>query len=168
MSGKVERLERREVKMNGHVLSVNRAQAIRFPDPARARGKSRSTGGAAVTQDGIRRKPAWHVLYALVGVAVLFFTVADVAAPANGWRILAECLGTTLILGVMALWVRANRLALALAHDAPNGTETFRYVAYALRPSSQRPVESVESDYHQSSPAQTSPAEEEDPTCFVE
>jgi hypothetical protein len=59
-------------------------------------------------------KANWRVLYALLPLAVVLLVAADLEASTAGWRRLAE-LGVSLgFLGVMALWVRANRIALAL------------------------------------------------------
>jgi len=157
-----------EVKMNGHPLSAREARLIRFPDLAGDGNEDRSNGREVVTPKRNRPKPAWHVLYAVFAVTVLLFVVADVESPTGGWRILTECLGTALVIGAMALWVRANRAALALADNAPNGEETLRsYVAYSPRPSSLRGLDFSGIEPSQRSLAQTRPAEEEDAKCFA-
>jgi len=129
--------------MNGREFSAGRTQMIEFPDAGQVRGKDRSTKGADVTQNGTRLKLAWHTLYALVGVAVLVFVVANMVAPTEGWRTLTEYLGAALILGLMALWVRANRSALAVAGDAADGEEGLcDNAACTGQPSYQQPLES--------------------------
>jgi hypothetical protein len=52
---------------------------------------------------------------------MLFFLAVDAESPTGGWRILMECLATLLIIGAMAVWVHANRAALALANAIPYG-----------------------------------------------
>jgi hypothetical protein len=154
-----------EVKMNGQPLSAREARLIRFPGPAGAGNKDRSNGREVATSKRDRPKPAWHVLYAVFAVTVLLFVVADVESPAGGWRILTECLGTALVIGAMALWVRANRAALA-HDDAPDGGETLRrYVAYSPRSSSLRGLDFSGIERSQRSLAQMRTAEEKDAKC---
>ncbi len=111
--------------MNGHPLSSRETGLSRFRGPAGAMSKGYSDGREAVPLSRNRPKPAWRVLYAVFAVTVLHFVVADVELPAGGWRILTECLCTALVIGTMALWVRANRAALALPDNAPDGGETL-------------------------------------------
>ena len=59
-------------------------------------------------------KANWRVLYALLPLAVVLLVAADLEAPTAAWRKLAELAVSLGILGVMALWVRANLIALAL------------------------------------------------------
>jgi hypothetical protein len=154
--------------MIGRACSAPDARVIRFPRPARARSMDRLERREAMVRSRNRPKPPWHVLYSMVAVSILLFVVADVESPTDGWRILAECLGTGLIIGLMALWVRANRTALAVARDAPHGGETLRsYVAYSPLPSSQRQLDFSENEPSQSSLVRTGPAEEEDAKCFA-
>jgi len=112
--------------MNGQVLPSYDARVIRSPSPEGAGRKVRSDGRGATTPDKNRPKPAWHVLYIAVALTILFFLVAEVELPVGGWRTLTECLATLLIIGVMALWVRANRAALAASDDAPYGEGPLR------------------------------------------
>ena len=157
--------------MESHLRSARAAKVIRFPGPIGAGSMDRSDGRELVKPRGNRPKAAWHVLYVVVAVAVLFFVVADVESPTGGWRILTECLGTALVIGAMALWVRANRAALALADNAPDGGETLRsYVAYSPRASSLRSLDFSGIEPSQRSLAQMRTAEEkeEDVKCFVE
>jgi hypothetical protein len=157
-----------EVKMNGHVLPSYDARVIRFPSPDGARRKVRSDGRGATTPDKNRRKPAWHVLYIAVALTILFFVVAEVESPVGGWRTLSECLATLLIVGVMALWVRANRAALAVADAIPcDGGAQENPVAYSPRQLSVLRLDSRAIEFSQGSRAQTRPAEEEDAKCFA-
>jgi hypothetical protein len=157
-----------EVKMNGHVLPSYDARVIRFPSPDGAGRKVRSDRHGATTPDKNRPKPGWHVLYIAVALTILFFVVAEVESPVGGWRILTECLGTGLIIGVMALWVRANRAALALADATQYGGRSLESsVAYSPRQSSVPRLDACAIEFRQRSRAQTRPAEEEDATCFA-
>jgi len=117
--------------MNGHLLSARDAGVIRVLGLAGAGSQDRSDGREAVGRSRNRPKPAWGALYAVAGVAALLFWVADVESPAGGWRILTECLGTVLVIGAMALWVRANRVALALGDETSETGRPLRaWVAY--------------------------------------
>jgi len=141
--------------MKGQVFPSVSAQVTRFPTIDGARRGVRSTRHAGITADRDRPKPAWRVLYVAVALTILLFLVAEVETPAGGWRILMECLGTALIIGVMALWVRANRTPLALA-------EASRYRG---GPSVTRP-DSFAIESRQTSRTQTRSAEE-DSQCFA-
>jgi hypothetical protein len=154
--------------MNGRVLPSYDARAIRFPGPDGAGRKVRSDARGATTPDKNRPKPAWHVLYIAVALTFLFFVVAEVELPVGGWRILTECLSTGLIIGVMALWVRANRAALARA-DATRyrGRSLESSVAYSPQQSSVPRLDACAIEFRQRSRAQTRPAEEEDAKCFA-
>ena len=56
---------------------------------------------------------AWGRLYAVFPFAVVLLVAAHVSAPSPAWREAAEGLASLLVIGILALWVRANRLALA-------------------------------------------------------
>jgi len=77
-------------------------------------------------------KPRWWLLYAVLPLGAALLAVADLLSPSAGWRVMAEGLASMTVLGAIALWVRANRLALAL-RDAPS--EASRplkvWIAYA-------------------------------------
>ena len=62
-------------------------------------------------------KPAWRLFYALLGIAFALLLVADLSSPSDGWRAFAEGVVSLALVGVIALWVRANRLALALLKE---------------------------------------------------
>jgi hypothetical protein len=67
------------------------------------------------------RRPGWGRLYAVFPLAVVLLVAAHLSAPSPPEREVAEGLASLLIIGALALWVRANRLALA-SYD-PDGEE---------------------------------------------
>ena len=76
-------------------------------------------------------KPAWGMLYALIPLALVLLVTAHLTAPSDGWRQIAEGIASLLIMGATALWVKMNRLALALLGKAPESGESLRvWVAY--------------------------------------
>jgi len=76
-------------------------------------------------------KPQWGLLYTLFPVAVVLLVAAHRLSPSAGWRVFAECLAALAVIGLTALWVRANRLALALLdHPSAAGTPVRAWVAY--------------------------------------
>jgi hypothetical protein len=78
-----------------------------------------------------RPKPKWLLLYAVLPVAVAFLVAADRVAPSAGWRMVAEGTAALVSLGLMACWVRANRLALALLGAPEEAEKPLRaWVAY--------------------------------------
>ena len=62
-------------------------------------------------------KPAWWLLYAMLPAAFALLVAAHLESPSAGWREIAEVVASLMIMGAMALWVRANRVALALEDD---------------------------------------------------
>jgi hypothetical protein len=154
--------------MNSHEPFAPNAGVIRFPGSVRDWSKDHSHRRNAVTRRRHRSKPAWHVLYGMVAVSILLFVVAEVKSPTGGWRTLTECLATLLIIGVMALWVRANRAALAVADAiSRDGGAQENPVAYSPRQLSVLRLDSRAIELGQGSRAQTGPAEEEDAKCFA-
>lgn len=80
-------------------------------------------------------RPAWWLLYALLPLGAALLVAADLASPSAGWRIFAECTASLLILGAIALWVHANRAALAVADHTADGSKTLHSSPeYSLRP----------------------------------
>ena len=71
-------------------------------------------------------KPAWWLLYALLPIGAALLVAADVASPSAGWRTFTECLVSLAILGAIALWLRANRAALALRDSPPETVVRYR------------------------------------------
>ncbi len=62
-------------------------------------------------------RPAWWLLYALFPLAVVLLVAAHLASPSVGWRAIAEGTASLGVMGAMALWVRANRVALSSGDD---------------------------------------------------
>ena len=76
-------------------------------------------------------KPKWWLLYTMVPLALALLVTAHLTAPSDGWRQVAEGIASLVILGATALWVRMNRVALALLDKAPESGESLRaWVAY--------------------------------------
>jgi hypothetical protein len=76
-------------------------------------------------------KPKWWLLYAVLPLGAVLLVAADLVAPSAGWRLVAEGTATLVIIGLMACWVRANRLALALLGAAEEAEQPLRaWVAY--------------------------------------
>jgi hypothetical protein len=87
-------------------------------------------------------KPQWGLLYTLLPVAVGLLVAAHRLSPSAGWRVFAECLAALAVIGLAALWVRANRLALALLdHPSAAGTPVRAWVAYCPPITPRRNVE---------------------------
>ena len=63
-------------------------------------------------------KSKWLLLYPVLPLGTALLVAADLLSPSGGWRMVAEGTAALVILSLMALWVRANRLALTL-FDAP-------------------------------------------------
>ena len=73
---------------------------------------------AAMTQ------PAWALLYALLPLCVAVFALLDYVPASDGVRTAAEEIIVALVIGLAALWVRANRRALSrLPAHREAGTE---------------------------------------------
>jgi hypothetical protein len=62
-------------------------------------------------------KPRWGWLYGVLILLGGLLTVVEVAMPDGLARRTLEFAVTLAILGAIALWVRANRVALALANE---------------------------------------------------
>jgi hypothetical protein len=60
------------------------------------------------------RKPAWWLLYALLPLAVGLLVAAHLVSQSLAWREFTEGVASLVVIGAMALWVRANRVALVL------------------------------------------------------
>jgi hypothetical protein len=58
-------------------------------------------------------KPAWWLLYAVFPLAIVLLAAAYLASPSLAWRQFTEGSVSLVVIGAMALWVRANRVALA-------------------------------------------------------
>jgi len=113
-------------------------------------------------------KPAWWLLYTLLPFGGALLVVADVASPSAGWRTFTECLVSLAILGAIALWLRANRVALALLGSSPQTEQPLRaWVAYCPPASTRRKHDSHETKAIQPQAVRTEHLEEEYVTCFV-
>ena len=77
-------------------------------------------------------KPKWWLLYPVLPLGATLLAVAEPLSPSAGWRMFAEGLASMTVLCAIALWVRANRVALAL-RDEPSeaGRPLKAWIAYA-------------------------------------
>jgi hypothetical protein len=76
-------------------------------------------------------KPKWLLLYAVLPLGAALLVAADLLSPSAGWRMVAEGTAALIILGLIALWVRGNRLALTLLDETGGQAQPFRaWVAY--------------------------------------
>jgi hypothetical protein len=66
------------------------------------------------------RRPRWRALYALFGLLVGLIGVVEVTVAPGAARRILEMVVTLMLFGVMALWVRVNRVAV----DAEGERET--------------------------------------------
>ena len=66
--------------------------------------------------------PKWWWLYAVLPCSAALLVAADLVTLSAGWRMVTEGAAALISLGLMACWVRANRLALALL-GAPGAAE---------------------------------------------
>ena len=112
-------------------------------------------------------KPAWWLLYTLLPVGAVLLVAAEVAAPSAGWRTFMECFVSLAILGAIALWLRANRVAIALLGNPPRAEQPLRaWVAYCP-PAAQRTLDLLETKPIQHQVVRTEHLEKEYLTCFV-
>lgn len=77
------------------------------------------------------RKPAWWLLYALLPLAAGLLVAAHLASATVAWREFTEGSVSLVVIGAMALWVRSNRVALALGSgqlEAAQSDETTEEV----------------------------------------
>jgi hypothetical protein len=57
-------------------------------------------------------KPAWTLLYALLPLCAALFALVEHVPSSGGLRTLAQGVVLALVIGLAAIWVRANRRAL--------------------------------------------------------
>lgn len=113
-------------------------------------------------------KPAWWLLYALLPVGAALLVAADVAAPSAGWRTFMECLVSLAILGAIALWLRANRVALALLGNPLRAEQPLRaWVAYCPPAAAQRKLDLLETKPIEHQVVRPEHMGKEYLTCFV-
>ena len=78
----------------------------------------------------------WPALIVILLAGCGVFAVTDSLAPESNWHAITDCLVVCVIFGVMGLWVRANRPALAQMDE--NASERIpleiRYVASERHP----------------------------------
>ncbi len=80
-------------------------------------------------------KPKWWLLYGMLPLAMSLLIAAGLRSPSAGWRVFAEFLASLLTIGAIALWVHANRVALALLGAPSEATKPRRaWVAYCPPP----------------------------------
>lgn len=73
----------------------------------------RSVSGPATRPNPGATRPAWTWLYALLPLCVALMALLDYVPSSEGQRTVAEVLVVALVIGLAALWVRANRRALS-------------------------------------------------------
>ena len=77
-------------------------------------------------------KPKWWLLYAVLPLGAMLLAAADLLSPSAGWRMFAEGLASMTVLCAIALWVRANRMALALPDGLSEANRPLKaWIAYA-------------------------------------
>jgi hypothetical protein len=113
-----------------------------------------------------RPKPAWWLLYAVVPLTALLFMLADLLSPTSGWRSTSELLAALVVLWAIGLWLRANRVALALSGEASNAGRPLRaWVAYCPPPTTRRKLDLPEIKHIQRLAIHTEQMREENVTC---
>ncbi len=76
-------------------------------------------------------KPKWWLLYAVLPLGAALLVAAELVAPTAGWQEFTQGLASLIIIGAMALWVHANRVALALPDEPSGSSEPLKvWVAY--------------------------------------
>ncbi len=91
--------------------------------------------------------PKWWLLYTLLPLGAVLLVGADLLAPSAGWRVFAECTTSLAVIGAMALWVRANRVGLALLDNPSAVRKPLRaWVAYCPPPIPRRRLGTPESE----------------------
>jgi hypothetical protein len=80
--------------------------------------------------------PAWAALIVILLLGIGLFALSDILTPEGVLRAISDSLMVASIFGVMAVWVRANRPALALidARERETSPLEIRYVASERHP----------------------------------
>lgn len=113
-------------------------------------------------------RPAWWLLFAMLPLGAALLIAADRASTSAGWRVSAECTASLLVIGAIALWVHANRSALAVADNTLDGGERLHSPAeYSPAPSSRDRLEFSGIDPRQHSPTRARRAEQKNAECLV-
>jgi len=76
---------------------------------------STSSGTATLRSQRKRPAPSWRYLYIFLSFSMAVFALAEAVSREGAWRHVSESLAVVAIFGGMALWIRANRVALAEA-----------------------------------------------------
>jgi hypothetical protein len=77
-------------------------------------------------------KPKWWLLYGVLPLGAALLAAAELVSPTAGWLGFTEGLASLIIIGAMALWVHANRVALALPDEPSGSSEPLKvWVAFA-------------------------------------
>lgn len=90
------------------------------PDATSLRETLETTGQDGLPLEGVapfqgrRPKPAWWLLYAILPLTAFLFMLADAVPATSRWRSVSELAATLGVSCAIALWVRANRIALIL------------------------------------------------------
>ena len=114
-------------------------------------------------------KPKWWLLYAVLPLGATLLVGAELLSPSAGWRMFAEGLASMTVLCAIALWVRANRLALALRDEPSEAGRPLKvWIAYALPAALRRTMDAVEITRTSSSAVHTEPVHQEEVVaCFA-
>ena len=79
-------------------------------------------------------KPTWWLLYAIGLLLVGLLALVEIFVPAGGLQSILEITVVIGSVGLMALWLRHNRVAMELEeHDRRRGTVGHRRPAFPLR-----------------------------------
>ncbi len=86
-------------------------------------------------------RPKWRLLYALLVVALTLFAVVEVVSPAGAWRTLIQCLAVVVSFGLVAVWARSNRGALAQVNSCACAEERVTVRVFHSNPVAPQPVQ---------------------------
>lgn len=111
-------------------------------------------------------KPKWWRLYALLPLEATLLVGAELVFPSAGWRVFAQCTASLVVIGAMALWVRANRVPLALFGEASGaGRPLHAWVAYCPLQTPRRRLDLPEITHFEHQVVPTEPMDREDVIC---
>ena len=71
------------------------------------------------TSNGVAPRPSWWKLYASVTSALILVALVEMKVPAGAERTAMQIVAALILFGAMALWVRANKVELALEGRRP-------------------------------------------------
>ncbi len=104
--------------MRGAVRELE-AESYEFPETIQVTEVNPVDLTETATAQPKRRRPAWWLLYAVLPLTGLLFWLADLVPATSSFRSVSELFATLVIFLAIALWLRANRLAMTLA-DYPD------------------------------------------------